>query len=391
MKPFDALVIGAGPAGGFTAFQLARAGWKIAVVERLPFPRPKVCGEFLSARTLGLLRQAGLEEVVEGCGPRVMRLGLFSGPHAITTRPLGRAALEGWGCALAREDLDTRLLARAAEAGACVWQPWEVRRLHRSPEGWRCELEERMTGGRSMLAARVLIAAHGSWRQGQLPTQPSPRPPRGSDLFAFKARFSQSSLSPDLMPLLVFPGGYGGMVHTSDERVSLSCCLRRDTLQRQRGEQPASSAADAVLNHIQRSCHAVAGALAHAEREDSWVSAGPIRPGIRPRYRDGIFSVGNAAGEAHPLIADGISMAIQGANLLGRLLRSDSNASDPTKLAASGREYALEWSRAFASRIYAARVFAALAMSPAAAGLLRPMVQCFPAILSAGARLGGKQ
>ena len=27
------------------------------------------------------------------------------------------------------------------------------------------------------------------------------------------------------MPLMVFPGGYGGMVHSDHGRVSLSCCI----------------------------------------------------------------------------------------------------------------------------------------------------------------------
>jgi hypothetical protein len=37
-----------------------------------------------------------------------------------------------------------------------------------------------------------------------------------------------------------------------------------------------------------------------------WLSSGPLRTGIRTFGRDGIFAVGNAAAETHPIVAEGI-------------------------------------------------------------------------------------
>jgi flavin-dependent dehydrogenase len=37
---------------------------------------------------------------------------------------------------------------------------------------------------------------------------------------------------------------------------------------------------------------------------------------VRQPYRDGIYAVGNAAGEVHPIIGQGISLAVQSAALL---------------------------------------------------------------------------
>jgi geranylgeranyl reductase family protein len=44
MQHYDAIVIGAGPAGNAAAFDLARAGAKVALLEKQPLPRHKTCG-----------------------------------------------------------------------------------------------------------------------------------------------------------------------------------------------------------------------------------------------------------------------------------------------------------------------------------------------------------
>src|SRR5438093_25151 len=76
---YDALVIGGGPAGATTALLLARAGWSVALVERSPFPRRKVCGEFLSATNLPLLRHLGVGDAFRDlAGPEVRRVVLFA-------------------------------------------------------------------------------------------------------------------------------------------------------------------------------------------------------------------------------------------------------------------------------------------------------------------------
>ena len=41
---FDVAVVGAGPAGSTCAYHLARAGARVALVDREILPRPKTCG-----------------------------------------------------------------------------------------------------------------------------------------------------------------------------------------------------------------------------------------------------------------------------------------------------------------------------------------------------------
>ena len=55
MERFDALVVGAGPAGSTAAFRLARAGARVLLVDKARFPRDKPCGGGLTVRAVRLL------------------------------------------------------------------------------------------------------------------------------------------------------------------------------------------------------------------------------------------------------------------------------------------------------------------------------------------------
>ena len=320
------------------------------------------------------------------------RVGLFAGETVLLSEmPKARNADYDWGRALGRERLDTLLLNRANEAGATVWQPWFATQLDGRDGDHVCKIANKETGEKQELSTRVVIAAHGSWEPGHLPTQANRPSTRSSDLLGFKTHFRRSSLPVGLMPLLAFPGGYGGMVHTDHCRIALSCCIRRNELELCRRWMQDAPAADAVLVHIKKSCRGAREALDHAEPDGAWLSAGPIRPGIRRPIAEGVFCVGNAAGEAHPIIAEGISMAMQAAWLLcERLTAQRQPKLSRETLREIGQDYAVAWRSRFAARIRAAAMFAHFAIRPSAVALFLPIFRLFPAMLTLGARLSGK-
>lgn len=395
----DTIVIGAGPAGTSAALALARRGWLVAIVEKSAFPRRKVCGEYISASNLALLDRFGIGDAWRAeAGPEIRRVGLFSGDSCIEA-PMpgarsGPAARDGFGRALGRDLLDSLLLDAARSAGAEVFQPCRALTIERDGDGQMVRLQA--TGGNprdevAILRAPVIVAAHGSWEPGPLPSQLG-RVNRPSDLLGFKAHFTASSLPPDLMPLLTFPGGYGGMVLADHGRMSISCCIRRDMLARLRGglagERGHVSAAEAVEHHIRATCRGARDALAKACLDGPWLAAGPIRPGIRAGYEADFFRIGNAAGESHPIIAEGISMALQSGWLLARELGAA--ASGQGEREAAGRRYEAAWRGLFSTRVLAAEAVARIALGPGGAALMEAVGRNFPRALTLGARLSGK-
>jgi 2-polyprenyl-6-methoxyphenol hydroxylase-like FAD-dependent oxidoreductase len=390
---YDALVIGGGVAGSTVAILLASSGWSVALVERRAFPRRKVCGECVAAPNLELLDALGVGRAFDAlAGPPLERVALYAGDDEVRAdMPRLRGVPSPWGRALGRERLDTLLIERAAELGAEVWQPWTVVDVARRDGVHECTLVTSRAGGSTTVAAPVLIDAHGSWEPAPAAGVRARGRSDASDLFAFKANFAGANLEPGLLPVLAFDGGYGGMVIGDGGALTLACCVRRDKLRDARAEAPGLPAGLAVEALLERSCGGVRRALHGAQRTGPWLSVGPIRPGRRELWTErGGFAVGNAAGEAHPILGEGISMAIQGAFLLCARLeqrRDELLAGAPQDDVA--RRYARDWRRAFGARLRWAALFAGLAVRPRARTLLPLLGRC-PSLLTAAAIVGGK-
>jgi flavin-dependent dehydrogenase len=384
---FDAIIIGAGPAGSSAAILLARAGWKVALVERQSFPRRKVCGECIAATNLPLLEKLGIGVAFQAlAGPPLKQVALIAGEHFI---PADLPALPGtarpWGRALGREHLDLLLLQQADRAGATLFQPWTVYAIEGEAGDWRCGLRASHTETTD-ISAPILIAASGSWSH-----HPA-KPHRAGDLLAFKANFLHADLPPGLLPVLSFPGGYGGMVVSDTGITTVACCIRRDRLMQCRKPFQGLSAGDVIEAYLKTHCVHVQRTLEGAQRAGGWLATGPIRPGIHlDSSGTDAFAIGNAAGEAHPLIGEGISMAIQSAWLLAdMLIEKEGIALHRAGQQLIRQEYAKCWRQLFARRLHLAAVFAHLAMRPRLAGGLLPLLRRHPDLLTYAAKWCGK-
>lgn len=126
---YDLLILGAGPAGSAAAIQAAKAGLRVAVVERAMFPRHRP-GETLHPGVEPLLRQLGVAEAVNTAGfERPVGYWVQWGTESPRYEAYGRDATGEWrGYQADRACFDTILLAAAKAAGARVLQPCQAMR-----------------------------------------------------------------------------------------------------------------------------------------------------------------------------------------------------------------------------------------------------------------------
>lgn len=393
MAEYDAVIVGAGPAGSTAAILLASAKWSVALVEKQTFPRRKVCGACIAASNLPILAALGIGDAfVRLAGPELRGVALYCGDGLLhAPLPAVPNTPHPWGRALERDTFDRLLLERARELEVTIWQPWSMRAIDGSAGAFRCQIEARTAPALEELRAPVLIMANGSWDGDVENKRHAPR--KSSDLFAFKANFSDARLAPGLLPVISFAGGYGGLVIADDGQLTLAGCIRRDFLKACRVAAPGHTAGEAFEMYLRNQSRSLRNALWDARREGRWLGIGPIRPGIRATWRraDGRFMIGNAAAEAHPIIGEGISMAMQSAWFLcARLTAAGRARASAETLQRVGVDYARQWRQAFAPRLHLAATLAHLAMRPWLAPIVWPLIERAPRLMTMMARGAGK-
>jgi flavin-dependent dehydrogenase len=387
MARCDVLVIGGGPAGASAALLLARRGHSVIVVEKAEFPRRKVCGEFIAAAGIALLHGFGLGSSVDAA-PDIRRIAVWAGSASVDARMPAYRTETPYPRALSRETLDALLLRHAAHCGAQVLQPMSVLKVERDHARFLAQAATRRGERTLEIEARVVVAAHGSWEPGELPTQPPHLASRPRDLLGFKAHFEGGDVPPGTIALAPFGGGYAGLVERGGGRATFACCVTRGALDAMRAALPATAAGECVFRHAMSECAPLRRALDSAGREGAWLAAGPLRPGVRPLYRDGIFAIGNAAGEAHPVVGEGIAMAMQSAALLGEPLSAALRMGYSREAeSAAARAYKRSWRRNVAFRLATSTAFARLALLASAPAWAESFLGFAPGLLTLAASL----
>ncbi|CAB4933940.1 unannotated protein [freshwater metagenome] len=112
----DVLVVGAGPAGSAAAAWASRAGLDVFLADAEQFPRDKPCGDGLTPRAIGQMRDLGLAEWLTA---RVRNRGLrAAGFGQLLYLPWPGGSLPDYGSASPRLALDNELRNVALASGA---------------------------------------------------------------------------------------------------------------------------------------------------------------------------------------------------------------------------------------------------------------------------------
>ncbi len=156
----DVIVVGAGPSGSVLAWELARQGVNVLVLDGAAFPRDKVCGDYVEPRGLRVLRRMGCLETLECDGPLpISRSATFVNGRRLYHGRIPfygiRTDMPACGYIVPRRTLDNMLLETAARAGAVVQQESYATAVRAGARGVKVEIRQ----GRSRGAVRAALVA----------------------------------------------------------------------------------------------------------------------------------------------------------------------------------------------------------------------------------------
>lgn len=295
--PLDALILGGGPAGAALGTLLAQAGRSVEVFEKTPAAHDKVCGEFLSHEALHYLLALGINPASLGAAP-VWKV------RVAVRDVVGECALPFTGISLTRRVLDEALLDHARDMGAKVTRGVRVESLRRCNGGWVAHL----ANGECRYAPTAFLATGKHDLRGWARHQG-----KQNDLVAFKMYFRLAracdAASASRVEIVLFPGGYAGLLFFPHGTMNLCLLVERPALRRCGGQWTN------LLQHLQRSSKYLAGYLEGAESLlEKPLALSSIPYGYLCRSApDGLWRLGDQAAVIPSFSGDGISIALHSA------------------------------------------------------------------------------
>ena len=309
---YDAVVVGAGPAGSIAALVLARGGARVALADKAAFPRDKACGDLIGPRGVQVLADLGLTVPDVGHGSDLLAVGP-SGRRSRLPAFTGRS-YPGHGIVVPRVAFDNALREAALAAGA-VGIRARITAVEKGPE----ETVRAVLADGQRLAGDVIIGADGALSTvARLAGMLDP----AAALWGFAVRAYVPGEVP--LPLLVllesapwriypgygwlFPGadgqanvgigiGMGGTRHSAPLRADLD---RFTALLRSRGDLPPAAEPGPVIG--------------------GWLRMGGTGT---PPAAGNVLLVGDAAGLINPLQGEGIAPAMISARLAAEAVLAD--------------------------------------------------------------------
>lgn len=276
---YDLIVVGAGPAGSACAITAARRGVRVLLLEKDSFPRQKVCGEFVSAESLGLLRGLLEENRFAGC-PQIFSSRIFLDGRTLTL-PVKPAAQS-----IPRFDLDAALFSVAQQVGIVAQEDCAVQEVRQENGVFHVITAEKT------YRARAVVNSTGRW------SKLTQFEVAGKEKWiGLKAHFTESA-PPQSVDLYFFSGGYCGVTPVGENAINACAMVRAD------------------VAHTLEDVFAKEPRLARRSRAwkplFSTVTTSPLYFREPQTESDGMLLAGDAAGFIDPFAGDGISLALQG-------------------------------------------------------------------------------
>jgi flavin-dependent dehydrogenase len=329
----DAIVVGAGPAGAATAILLAERGFDVLVLDRAVFPRPKICGEYLSPEAARVLDRLGVLKALDTAGAVPLAGMRITAPDG--TVLVGRyRAIGAWrpyrdhALAMPREALDSLLAARLRAL------PIDFRERTRVTdvviEGDRVAGVDAMDEGGAVhrFRAPLVIAADG--RSSVVAHRLGLRRAHRLSRMALVTYVTGLRGIGEYGEIFVDPPDYAILNPVGPDRVNMSVVVPLADAARFSDRREAFFAARVKqLSHLARR-------MAGVEMSDHVRALGPLAYHVAAPSVGGVMLVGDAAGFYDPFTGEGVFTGLRSAELAAEAATPALRAGDCSLTALAG-------------------------------------------------------
>lgn len=298
---WDAIVIGAGPAGAVAARELARQGKSTVLVERQSFPRAKVCGGCLNGRAVAGLTALGLDHVLARAQALPLRRLLVQARQRRVELDLPA------GVAIDRAAFDAELVKAAMTAGSAFLPETTayVDADYSPSNGYRTVHVKRQGQQSISVTARIVLVAdglgHSSVRRlGVFQGSVTGNARIGLGLVV---REPHEDYATGCIHMAIAADGYAGIVRTADGNLNVAAAVDPTSLK----------SYDAPGNAINRILAEAGMPVLRAASLSSWRGTLPLTRANSRLADDRVFLLGDAAGYVEPFTGEGMGCAIASA------------------------------------------------------------------------------
>lgn len=360
---YDVIIAGGGPAGSSAAIHLGQQGARVLLAEQKKFPRPKLCGEFISPECITQFERLGVSDQMLASSPSPLTETVFySQTGASVSVPSNWFSKSGIALGLSRAEMDERLLRRAAEAGVDV-------REETSVTGLKFE-KDRVVGvnvktrnSEEPVRAVVTIDATGRSRMLARMTERSGSVrPQQRELVAFKAHLRNTRVAQGACEIYFYRGGYGGL--SSIENGLSNLCF----IVNARDVRECQSNADRVVRSIVCRNQRAAHTLREAMIDSDWLAVSLEGFGRHsPAPVDGLLTIGDAASFIDPFTGSGMLMALESGELVAKTIGRSLPQLNELQLPQLSAEYRAAYESQFNSRLRLCSLIRRAAFTPGTA------------------------
>ena len=366
---WDVVIIGAGPAGGYSGLLCARSGLRTLLVEKQKFPRHKICGCCLNSRAVRFLKDAGIWSGILTAGARRLEGIKISVRHQQLLVPLQ----ESWS--VSRSTLDQHLVRQAVEAG-CVFNDGVSAQVS-APSSSNSQGLRRIRVGTKEVLARVVLVCDGLGHSsldshselttevmhgsrvglGGIINQCDASPSDHSDSKHIQTDTNRN----EVIRMIVGNHGYAGLAPLEDGRLNIAAAVDPEFL------KSMNSPVDALLSLFEEAGELPPAGMA----EMSLRGTRPLTQSTTPRSLERLLLLGDAAGYVEPFTGEGIAWALASASLaLPTALDVCRNGWSPAAATAWERAY----SRSISGKLGICRLLSSGLRRP---WMLQPMITFF--------------